>query len=112
VVLPCAEDRRPPPAKPGVPRAQAREAPGEKESGGSVKAEVTTRAEQIDMLDMLCQHYDDRLTTWEADFVSDLSVRMGAGESLSPKQAETLDSIFDRVTEKGRSGGHVARRRA
>jgi hypothetical protein len=79
---------------------------------GVTAPEKTTRAEQIDMLDMLAQHYDDRMTSWECDFVAHNAVRMGAGESLTEKQAATLEEIFDRRTEHGRSGGHVSRRQS
>jgi hypothetical protein len=41
---------------------------------------------------------DDKLSSWEWDFVNDMSSKIVAGESFSAKQAETIVKIWERRT--------------
>ena len=46
-----------------------------------------------------CQQRESRLSDWERKFIDDIDQRLGVGgESLSEKQADKLESIWDRVT--------------
>lgn len=40
------------------------------------------------------------LTRWERDFVQSLQQRLARGQSLTPKQCETLDNIWERATSQ------------
>jgi len=57
------------------------------------------------LLDALTQHYTDRLTPWEVDFVNDMENLVDAGRLLSPRRLTKLEEIFDRVSQRGRDGG-------
>lgn len=48
-----------------------------------------------------CEQRESRLTPWERDFIDSLSGQLDAGRSLSPKQAEILNTIWERVTARG-----------
>jgi len=37
------------------------------------------------------------LSQWEAEFVESIDSRLGDGRSLTDKQAETLEKIWDRI---------------
>lgn len=45
-----------------------------------------------------CEKRSERLTEWEANFLDSLSRQIGADRSPSPKQIETLDNIWEKVT--------------
>lgn len=45
-----------------------------------------------------CEKRESRLTTWEREFIDSLQHRLARGGSLTPKQCETLDKIWERVT--------------
>ena len=46
-----------------------------------------------------CQQRESRLSDWERKFIDNIDQRLGVGgESLSEKQADKLESIWDRVT--------------
>lgn len=49
--------------------------------------------EQQDMIQD-CLKRETRLSSWELNFINDIMFN----DSLSPKQAETLDNIWERVT--------------
>ena len=48
-----------------------------------------------------CEKRESRLTEWQATFIDSISNQLGNGRSLSPKQAETLDDIWEKVTAGG-----------
>lgn len=45
-----------------------------------------------------CAARSAALTRWERDFVQSLQQRLARGGSLTPKQCETLDKTWERVT--------------
>lgn len=50
-----------------------------------------------DMLDD-CESNDDKLNTWEADFVTSLRNQLDDGRDLSERQLDILETIWRRVT--------------
>ena len=48
-----------------------------------------------------CEARESRLSDWERSFIDSVSTQVNAGRSLSPKQAEILDRIWDKATLKG-----------
>jgi hypothetical protein len=48
-----------------------------------------------------CEKRESRLTDWERGFVDSLGQQLAAGHRPTPKQIETLDTIWERATAKG-----------
>lgn len=48
-----------------------------------------------------CEARESRLSDWERQFIDSIGEQISAGRSLSPKQAEILDRIWDKATTKG-----------
>ena len=48
-----------------------------------------------------CEARESRLTEWEQGFIDSLSKQIERGRSLTEKQDETLNKIWDKVTENG-----------
>ena len=48
-----------------------------------------------------CEQRESRLSEWEASFVDSIAKQLRDGRSLSAKQAETLDAVWERATAKG-----------
>jgi hypothetical protein len=48
-----------------------------------------------------CENRSDRLTDWEADFVDSLRRRLEDGNNLTPRQLETLENLWEKVTKRG-----------
>jgi hypothetical protein len=62
---------------------------------------MTTWAEPyITLLDD-CEKREERLTDWELGFVDSLRRQIEQGRRPSPKQTETLDTVWERATQKG-----------
>ena len=62
---------------------------------------MTTWADEyVTMLDD-CEKREKRLTDWERGFVDSLRRQIEAGRRPSPKQIESLDSIWERATARG-----------
>lgn len=45
-----------------------------------------------------CENRESKLTEWEAGFIQSIREQLDRGRALSEKQAQTLDSIWERVT--------------
>lgn len=45
-----------------------------------------------------CENRESKLSDWERQFVDSLQARLARCGSLTPKQCETLDCIWERVT--------------
>lgn len=45
-----------------------------------------------------CEKRESKLSDWERSFVDSISMQLSQGRSLTAKQAETLDTIWERVT--------------
>jgi len=48
-----------------------------------------------------CEKRSERLADWDAQFIDSLSRQLSAGRRPSTKQIETLDNIWEKVTERG-----------
>ena len=58
---------------------------------------MTTHEEHAQMVTD-CENRESKLTDWERGFIDSLSHQLAAGRALSEKQAESLDTIWERVT--------------
>lgn len=47
-----------------------------------------------------CENREDRMSDWERKFIDSISNQLEKGKTLSPKQIETLDNIWEKVTNK------------
>lgn len=56
--------------------------------------------EYLTMIDD-CEARESRLADWERDFVSSIRSQLEAGRSLTQKQTETLDTVWERATARG-----------
>jgi len=54
----------------------------------------------VEMLDD-CESRDDNMNDWESDFCESIREQLDNGRSLSTKQVEMLEKIWDRLTERG-----------
>lgn len=48
-----------------------------------------------------CEDRESKLTDWERSFIDSLQRQWEVKGSLSPRQAEVLEKIWERVTSKG-----------
>lgn len=48
-----------------------------------------------------CEARESRLSDWERNFIDDISKWLGDGKSLTDGQSQKLESIWDRVTQRG-----------
>jgi hypothetical protein len=62
---------------------------------------MTTWADEYQTLLDDCEAREERLTDWERGFVDSLSKQLAQGRRPSPKQIETLDSIWEKATARG-----------
>jgi phosphoserine phosphatase len=57
-------------------------------------------AEYLQMIED-CEARESRLTNWERGFVDSIRAQLERNRPLTPKQTETLDTIWERATAKG-----------
>ena len=62
---------------------------------------MTTWADEYTTLLDDCEKRSERLSDWEAGFVDSLQRQIAEGRRPSPKQVETLDLLWTKVTERG-----------
>ena len=48
-----------------------------------------------------CRKRDRLLSAWDADFLDSIENRMNENRTLTPKQIEKLDEIWEKATGKG-----------
>lgn len=48
-----------------------------------------------------CEARDSRLSNWERGFIDSISHLVESGVRLTEKQAQTLETIWEQVTENG-----------
>ena len=48
-----------------------------------------------------CLKRERMLSAWDADFLESISARLDDNRTLSPKQIEKLDEIWEKATSKG-----------
>jgi len=48
-----------------------------------------------------CEKRESRMTEWEQQFCDSLSMQLGRGRIPTQKQIETLDRIWEKVTNDG-----------
>lgn len=61
---------------------------------------MTSNEEALQMITD-CEARESRLTEWEAGFIDSISKQLERGRSLTEKQDETLNRIWDKATEGG-----------
>lgn len=54
--------------------------------------------DDIDQLIEDCERRSDKLTDWEAQFVDSIRRQFDERGSLSPKQIEKLEEVWERIT--------------
>ena len=56
-----------------------------------------------DYLEMIddCLDREDQLSCWECDFIESVKRYAEENKSISEKQADKIDQIWERVTQKG-----------
>ena len=45
-----------------------------------------------------CENREEKLTDWERSFIDSIGRQLAQGRSLTDKQSETLNKIWDRIT--------------
>lgn len=45
-----------------------------------------------------CENREQRLSDWERQFIDSVRHQLDAGRPLTPKQSQTLDDIWEKVT--------------
>ena len=48
-----------------------------------------------------CEARESKLSDWEVMFLESIENRLAIGNSLTPKQIETLENIWEKVTKNG-----------
>lgn len=48
-----------------------------------------------------CENRSEYLTDWEATFLDSIKMQLVEGRSLSTKQIETIDRIWEKATKRG-----------
>lgn len=48
-----------------------------------------------------CEQREERLSEWERGFIDSIAKQLRDGRSLTTKQAERLDEIWERATARG-----------
>lgn len=48
-----------------------------------------------------CEERCERLTSWEANFIDSIKDQLAEDRGLSPRQVETLESIWEKATKRG-----------
>lgn len=48
-----------------------------------------------------CRKRDRKLSAWDADFLDSIETRMNENRTLTPKQIEKLDEIWEKATANG-----------
>ena len=61
---------------------------------------MTTTDEHLQMVTD-CEARESRLSEWEAGFIDSIRRQLARGRALTERQAETLDRIWNKATERG-----------
>ena len=61
---------------------------------------MTDSTEHMTMVED-CEARESRLSEWDAQFIDSIKRQLVDGRSLSKKQAEKLDEIWERATARG-----------
>lgn len=48
-----------------------------------------------------CRKRERKLSAWDADFLDSIENRLNENRTLTPKQTEKLDEIWEKVTRNG-----------
>jgi hypothetical protein len=59
------------------------------------------KQDQEEILQMIqdCENREGQMSEWEQSFIDSISTRLGNGYSLTDKQKETLERIWNKVTD-------------
>ena len=58
-------------------------------------------ADELMQLVVDCENRESRLNGWERGFVDSIRRRLEQGQSLTDRQRETLESVWEHATERG-----------
>lgn len=58
---------------------------------------MSDREEHVQMVDD-CEKRESKLSDWERGFIDSIGRQLAEGRSLTDKQVERLDAIWERVT--------------
>lgn len=61
---------------------------------------MTWQQEYLQLIDD-CEARESRLSDWERSFISSIRSQVEGGATLSPKQIEKLDSVWEKATSRG-----------
>lgn len=59
---------------------------------------MTTESEEHWQMVQDCETRESKLSEWERSFIDSVGKQLADDKTLSPKQIETLDKIWERVT--------------
>ena len=61
---------------------------------------MTSQPQETEYMQMAedCMSREHKMTEWEQGFISSIYDRLGTGKSLTDKQSEILDRIWEKVT--------------
>ena len=45
-----------------------------------------------------CEKHESKLSDWERAFIDSIKTQLAAGRTLTPKQTERVDAIWEKVT--------------
>lgn len=62
---------------------------------------MTTWADEYITLIEDCERRESRLTEWEQGFIASIKDQLERERPLTPKQTDTLDSIWEKATARG-----------
>lgn len=58
---------------------------------------MSDRAEQIQLIED-CENHEEKLSDWERGFIDSIGKQLADGRSLTEKQVQCLEKIWERVT--------------
>jgi hypothetical protein len=58
-------------------------------------------ANEDELLQMIedCENRETKMSEWEQQFIDSISIQVGRGNALTGKQVQTLERIWNRVTD-------------
>ena len=57
--------------------------------------------DELDIAQMIedCEQHSDKLTEWECDFIDSIAMQYGRKGTLTEKQSEQLNRIWEKATQ-------------
>lgn len=54
--------------------------------------------EEVEQMIEDCENRESKMNDWERDFIQSVREQVDRGNGMSPKQIETLEAIWDKIT--------------